>query len=212
MAITGISYSTVKELVSKRDDAYHEDLETARENGATIFRWRAIPNAVMTRIADMQAQSQMQFGDISTQTFNARTNARNRDAFRYGVIGIDNFKDEEGNAIKFTTQQVLEGGVSMTVVSDATMDGVPINIMGEIGSAIFNQNSMTENERKKLEGALSRFDGSDTSNVESVTEDNASNADANSPQDSSQTIPAALSADTGPTPAAEKTKTAAQGD
>jgi len=214
MALTGISYAKQNHLISKKDPAYSErameDIEYAREMKATIFVWKALPNSVVTRIQDMQAQSQMTLGDMTTQTFNARTAARNREAFRYAVQSVENFPDEDGEPISIEVVNVLEpGGVPAMVVSEDSMNCFHGSLVSEIGNEIFNRCSMGPDERKKFEAALSLLGGSSTSNAGNATNDSAENEGAPPQQSSTETTPKAKPKRTGRTRQPAKKKTAA---
>ena len=217
MALTGISFGKDNHLVSKKDPAYSEraltDIDYAREMKATIFRWKAIPNLVMTRIKDMQSQSSMTVGDMTTQTFNMRMQQRNREIFRYAVFDIENYPDEDGNPIKAETTFTLEpGGVSVNVLSEETMNSIHSSVIAEIGNEIFMRCDMGEDERKKFAAALSQLEGSGTSNAESATSDSAASEDATDQPSSTPTTQKAKKTATGGTRPRAKKKAAAPAD
>jgi hypothetical protein len=155
MAIQGISFGEVHEYISRKDPA------RTKEDGATVFYWGAISNVMMVKIADQQQTTSVEVGDVMRQTFNQKTAARNREAFRHGIRrpAWDNFLDSEGKPILPDWENIMEGGRSYEVLTDAVLDKVPLYIIQEVGAHIFNTNSLGEDERKNLEAALSPFDG-----------------------------------------------------
>jgi hypothetical protein len=191
MAITGISYSERHWLVSKNDpDADPaKTLDENREAGATIFHYGAIPNVIMARIQDQMQTSTVEVGEMMKQTFNQKTAARNREAFKWGIRepGFENFCDEEGHPIQPRWEQTLEMGMPYMVLSEETLNQVRLSTMQEIGAEIFNRNSLSEQQRKNLEAALSRFDASPDGNALAVAVEKSLKGDANDTQSSTQT-------------------------
>jgi hypothetical protein len=178
MAIKGISYSERNEYISKADPAQ------TREEGATVFYWTALSNNTVTEISDMQNTTQVQVAEDGTtvqQVNNNRMNARNRKAFREGVTGWDNFVDANGKVILCKREEVVEGGRKRTVVSEESMNAVPLEIVNEVGRHIYDECTLTEDTRKKLEASLLPFVNLSTSNAESATATPESKEDAKSP-------------------------------
>lgn len=177
MAITGLSYSEQHWLVSKHDPDADPGLtvDDNRDKGATIFWYGAIPNLIMARISDKMQTSTVEMGEMMKQTFNQKTAERNREAFRWGIRepAFENFYDDQGEPIRGDFETVLEMGHSYRVLSEATMNKVRLSTMQEIGSEIFNRNSLNETQRKNLEGALSRFDASPDGNALSAMVENS---------------------------------------
>lgn len=214
MALTGISFARENYLISRKDPAYSErameDIDYAREMKATIFWWKALPNAAVTRIQDMQATSSMTMGDMTTQTFNNRTAQRNREVFRLAVYKIENYADEEGDPIvAMLTNSFEPGAGDVKALHEDTMNSIHSSLVGEIGAEIFNRCSMGEDERKKFAAVLSQFDGSDTSSAENAQDDNDSNEDAIDQQSLARMTQTAKSISTGKTPRRTKSKPAA---
>lgn len=181
MAIRGISYSEQHWYVSRHDPdadpALTEDENI--EKGATIFYWGAIPSNIMARISDQQQTATVEVGEMMKQTFNQKTGARNREAFKWGVRepGWRNFADKDGPIIP-RWDQILEGGATYKVLSDDTLNRVPLAIMQEVGTEIFNGNSMTDVQRKNLEEALSHLDAMPDGSALNAAVKNALNGDA----------------------------------
>lgn len=201
MAIKGISYAEKHWYVCRDDPGLHDTLEESREAGATIFHWGAIPNIVMAAISDKQTSSSVTMGDMLTQTYHQRTAQRNRDAFRFGIRNFENFPDENGDLIDCEFTSVLEGGQSYQVVSEDTLNQVPLKVIQEVGAHIFNTNSLGDEGRKKLEEQLSHSDGSKDGNVKSAARKKGGKGGAKRVRSSTVAKPDHKSlTSTGPTP------------
>jgi hypothetical protein len=108
----------------------------------------------MVRIHDMVAASTLSMGDMTTQTFHQRNAARNREAFRYGIVGWDNFFDDHDSPIEYAAAQTMDGGRLYQVVNDEVLDCVTLSIVNEVGAHVFNSNTMGDEQRKKFEASL----------------------------------------------------------
>jgi hypothetical protein len=204
MAIQGISFAEVHDYISRKDPC------PTKEEGATVFYWGAISNVMMVKIADQQQSSSVEVGDVMRQTFNQKSAARNREAFRHGIRapGWDNFLDEKGEAIVPEWTTIMEGGKSYQVLSDETMDKVPLYIVQEVGAHIFNTNSLGEDERKNLEQALSPFDALGLGGAKPANQKTGQSEDASEEQSSTEENQSKnkKSTSTGPTPQPKKSK------
>jgi hypothetical protein len=184
MAIRGLSLTERNWYVTNNDPGKRDTLDESKEAGATVFYTGVIPNTQMTRIHDMVATSVMQLGDMTSQTFQQKTAGRNREAFRLGIRGWDNFytegneDNEEGEPIEFRTVKWMDGGRTYDVIADDVMDQVPLAVVNEVGAHIFNQNSLGEDGRKKFEALLSQSGASDTSLAETATNNSDESGDA----------------------------------
>lgn len=80
MAIKGLSFGERNEFISADDPSITE------EDGATVFYWTALPSRIHAKLADQQNSHSLSLTE-NAQTLNSKINQRNRDAFRFGVIG-----------------------------------------------------------------------------------------------------------------------------
>lgn len=167
MALNGLSSLESEEYISRDDPC------KTREEGATVFYLKNMPSAVVARISDMQSAQQVSLMDGATQTFIQRNGAKAREAFKHGVSGWDNFPDKEGNPIAPEFEQAMVGGETLKVLSDKTLDKIPLAIIREVGDAAFNKNSLSEPQRKKYEELSSAFGGLSTSNATSADQTNS---------------------------------------
>lgn len=164
MAVKGISFAESYWYCSRNDPSFKPEMsiDQAREQGATVFWWGAIPSIIMARIADNVTSSSVTVGEEMTQTFNQRHAHRNREAFRFGIRkpGWENFLDGEEKPIVPEWNTDMVNGQTYEVLSEQTMNQVPLQIIQEVGAFIFNTNSLGEDGRKKLEAQLSHSGGS----------------------------------------------------
>jgi hypothetical protein len=176
MAIKALTPSTRNWYVSQGDEGAADTLEQSKQNGATIFYWETLPSHVQSACHDMQGQAQLNFAD-NTQTIINRTAYRNREAFRKGVVGWENFHTEDGTPVPCVRDRILEGGRDVYVISDAALDYVPMSIINEVGDHVFKQCSMTDIERKNFAALSSALGVSPTSTAPSaMTTQNESEA------------------------------------
>jgi hypothetical protein len=184
VAIKGLSFSEEHEYICKDDPC------KTVEEGATAFYWSPLPNALLTRISDGQASASMSMGDVGTQTIVQKKQWRNRECFRFGVGRWVNFaaeiKQRDGSykdvPILPVFAEHMEGMRTYRCLSDATLDQIPLSTINEIGEHIFNENSMTDVQRKNYEALLSRLGASSTSNAGSADATTNAAGDASAQQ------------------------------
>lgn len=70
------------------------------------------------------------------------------DAVRFGLKGFENFKDEHGNIVKFSTSSVVFGSRNCKVISDDIMKIMPPEIITELGLEIMKLSRLSEEEIK----------------------------------------------------------------
>ena len=136
MAIKGLSFGE-REAYFMREDVKSLD------EGGTPFYLQNIPSAVQSRLFDMQSSATVTFGESTQQTVNNRTSARNREAFRFGIGGWDNFNDSDDKPIPYETREIMEGGRTYRVITEETMDRIPLSVVNEVGDEVFRRNTMT---------------------------------------------------------------------
>lgn len=171
MAVKGLS-SLERETIFSKDDpsVVGDDVAASIANGATPFMLKNIPSNVQAHINDMSTAQQLNLADGGTQTLVNRKSRKNREAFKWGIGGWDNFyteeKDAEGNVtqvpIVYEVERTMLEGRSYEVVAERCLDKVPLALINEIGEEAFNRNTLTEPQRKKLGELSSLFAGGDT--------------------------------------------------
>ena len=70
------------------------------------------------------------------------------DAVRFGLKGFENFKDENGNIVKFDTISRAVGQYNYKVVSDSIMKILPPQVKTELGTEILKMSKLNEDEIK----------------------------------------------------------------
>ena len=70
------------------------------------------------------------------------------DAVRHGLVGVSNFADAKGNAIKFETQKAVVNGRPYDVVSDTVMNHLGIVLIQELGREIKRISEVSAAEEK----------------------------------------------------------------
>lgn len=92
-------------------------------------------------------------GPLDSEIFNLVGEDKNplrlmSDAVRFGLKGIENFKDERGNIVKFDTINKAVGPYSYKVVSDVIMKIIPPQVKNELGAEILKISNLDEEEAK----------------------------------------------------------------
>lgn len=67
---------------------------------------------------------------------------------KYGLLGFNNFKDKDGNDVKFTTQSENIHSSSCRCVSDNIINLIPVDIIIELGGKILEITKLSEQEIK----------------------------------------------------------------
>ena len=67
---------------------------------------------------------------------------------RFGLKGIKNFKNKDGNDIKFSTIKKVIGETEYTIVSDETLKCIPKYAIRELAQVIAAENKIKDEERK----------------------------------------------------------------
>ncbi len=67
---------------------------------------------------------------------------------RFGVKGIENFKDKSGKEIPFKTIKRMVGIVDYDIVSDETLKYIPLTAIRELAKVIDDENEIGEDQRK----------------------------------------------------------------
>lgn len=67
---------------------------------------------------------------------------------RFGLRGIENFKDKDGKDVKFTTQSKDIYSQTFNIVSDNIISLIPVDIIIELGGKILEITKLSEQEIK----------------------------------------------------------------
>jgi hypothetical protein len=70
------------------------------------------------------------------------------EAIRFGLKGFENFKDSNGNVVKFDTVSRAVGSYNYKVVANNIMKIIPPQVKTELGSEILKMSKLNEDEIK----------------------------------------------------------------
>lgn len=139
MAILGISTFENQEYISEKDPA------KTKEEGATVFILGSLDVDIKAKLTDRSFSMEVGSGD---QKINSQNNTVALDAVRFGLRGWENFKDKDGKAIPFKSEETLIGGRMYSVVSQKTLNSLPIDLIVELGNKIMRVNTVSEQVEK----------------------------------------------------------------
>ena len=122
MGIKGISLSETVDFVSKYD----------KEEPKTTWKLGVLD-------ADMFAS----LGELTNNPLKMML-----EIVRFGLKGIENFKDASGNEIKFSAVSRAVGPYSYKIVSDNIIKIIPSPIISELGAEILKISKLNEEEAK----------------------------------------------------------------
>ena len=137
MALTGTTYRESFEYISERDPA------KTKEDGATVFTLGNLP-------ADLRSSIKDSVLGLTEGNLRMNTMASNLEAVRYGLKGVHNYVDEEGNQIKFKTEQmpVHRYGGEFVRVHEDFLNTMPDWLISELAQRILSANAVSKEERK----------------------------------------------------------------
>ena len=122
MGITGISLSETKDYVSNLDNIEPK----------TIWKLGVLDAEVFASLGELVNNPLKMMLEI----------------VRFGLKGFENFKDANGNDVKFATISRNVGPYNYKVVSDSVLKIIPSNIINELGSEILQMSKLGESEAK----------------------------------------------------------------
>ena len=128
--ITPIALGAVKRYVAKGD----------KEN-PTVWLLGAIGSIAKTKIMGDSLDIIMKDG-VPEVTPSLNAMAQDLLVVKVGLKGYENFP------IKYETEKLMVGGAELTVVSDKIIEQIPRNVLTELATVIWGENSVSEEERK----------------------------------------------------------------
>lgn len=142
MSIKALKLDTVRRYESIYDgDRGTED--------ATIWLIGALDSRTSGRIRDAATKFTVDPNATADEvTTSINTSEVNFQRVQYGLKGFENFKDPDGNDVKFETRVVRKGNVSYTVVSEDVMALIPDAIISELADEIIKSNELTPAQAK----------------------------------------------------------------
>jgi len=136
MALTALNVSKEYELVSISDPSYRENVEDAKNNGATIFVCRLLTKGEVAEIEDRRQEAATLISEDMQTVFRQHNNKQNLIAFRRGVTNVINMLDSKGNVVKFETEVTGTGSGTRKIMSEGFADMFTSSVINEIGREI----------------------------------------------------------------------------
>lgn len=121
MGIKGISLGEVRNFISQYDN----------EEPKTIWKLGALDSEIFDLLGEDKNPLRLM-----------------SDAVRFGLKGFENFKDENGNEMKFNTVSRAVGSYNYKVVADNIMKILPPQLKSELGVEILKMSKLNEEEIK----------------------------------------------------------------
>ena len=121
MGIKGISLSETRDFISQYD----------KDEPKTIWKLGALDSEIFDLLGEDKNPLRLM-----------------SDAVRFGLKGVENFKDGNGNAVKFDTISRAVGPYNYKVVSDSIMKIIPPQVKTELGTEILKMSKLNEDEVK----------------------------------------------------------------
>jgi len=138
--IKAIDLNEVRDYISKHDTG---EPKTVWKLGVLDAHIRA---EFEDEISEFEISSQV-MKDKATKT-QLKINARALKVVRYGIRGFDNFMDETGKPIKFSTETINRHGKSYLVMDSYTLRKIPFKVIQELAAEISKDNILQEEEAK----------------------------------------------------------------
>jgi hypothetical protein len=125
------------------------------KDGATKFFLSALDVFLMGEIYD---NSQTLTGEEGSNKIgiNTKINQTNISAVRHGLRGWSDFKDDNGNDVKFTTTDIQVNGRDYKVASDAAMKMLGIRLVTELAGKIKEASEISPGDEKNFVEASSQ--------------------------------------------------------
>ncbi len=125
---------------------FYSQYDTAAEADKTKFLLGPIDVQIRSRINDdtnewLQTDAGMK---LTTKGM-----ARNLELIRFGLKGVENFKDKTGNDIKITFVNRIVGGIPYQVVSETFLNTIPMLVIRELADKIYELNTAGDDLVKK---------------------------------------------------------------
>jgi len=140
MSLIGIDPTEVIEYVSE----YDPDPENP-----TIFKLGVVDSLTIAKIEDKLTTFSIDAKNPTGSTdAKISSGMREIELLRAGLKGWDNFFDKNGNPIPFETNTQRSSGKAKEVPTDKTLGRLPTVISKELANVIYNQNKISEEERK----------------------------------------------------------------
>lgn len=146
MAIKAITLGAVWDFYSRYDTAKKKEDKTKFILGSVDSRVLAILKDKATKITGDPDNANGEVGlAYNTHDFNYNV-------VQFGLRGIENFPDEEGNMVAYKTEKRNIGGKSYDIASSELVSRIHGDILSEISAEILEKNILTQSEGKRSGG------------------------------------------------------------
>ena len=139
MAIRTLNLDAEWEFQSKHDP--EKDKE-----GATVFTLGTLSNRLLSYLQDKATTFK------GTSEENVEASIMNAslaiEIVKYGLKGVRNLPDHEGNAIEFAAQKKNISGMAVLAVSNTILDVLPKVVVMEIADELQKRNELSEEDAK----------------------------------------------------------------
>lgn len=129
------------DAIIKYESAFDPDRGTP---DATVWHLGTLDSRTSGRIKDQATKFVVDPNapeeEVSTVV---NTSEVNYQRVQYGLKGFDNFQDDAGNDVKFTTRTKRHGNVEYKIVSDEVMKQIPGAILAELAAKIDEGNELS---------------------------------------------------------------------
>ncbi len=140
MAIKTLNLDAEWDFVSKHDAA-----EKGSED-ATVFTLGTLSNRLLSYLSDKATTFKgTSEEDVEASIMNASLAIQ---VVRFGLKGVRNLQDHDGNAIEFETQKQNVNGMDVAAVKNSILDVLPKAIVMEIADELQKRNDLSEKEAK----------------------------------------------------------------
>jgi hypothetical protein len=140
-----LSLSATKKYVLEADRKLPVDQQT-------IFELANLPIEERIKIEDAQAQYGVSTSkdpdEMADMTI--KVHARNLELVKLGLVGFENFKDSDGNAVVFESVASPKKNGSKNIVSPRCLNRFAMEWIDELAKAIIELNSISVEEIKNL--------------------------------------------------------------
>ena len=140
MAIKTLNLDAEWDFQSKHDDA-EKDSEDA-----TVFTLGTLSNRLLSFLTDKATTFK------GTSEENVEASIMNAslaiEIVKYGLRGVRNLPDHEGNAIKFETQKACVHGMDVRAIKSHILDVLPKVVVMELADELQKRNDLSEEDAK----------------------------------------------------------------
>ena len=137
MSSKGINLHEVKDFVIPGD-----------KNKPTIWKIGVLDSRIRAKLDDDTTVFSISPGNVNETNTHLKASHKNLETVRFGLKGFDNFLDEKGKPIKYSTEIINIFGKSYTIVAQSILDIIPMTVVSRLAQEIIKENILSEKEIK----------------------------------------------------------------